>query len=180
MQLILRNNVSNKTETMDLTNYFNCLNQNNKNLLEAIDRIADDKLSKKTNGWSIYEILEHIYLTDKIIFSLISTPSENKSDTNEIIGTIELENVLIGKKYHKVKSPEILNPKGVIHDIQDFKNIFSKQRESLKVNLESGKIKVDNRIFKHPFLGEMTVEDWLNFVIFHTKRHIKQIEEKIL
>ncbi len=167
---------------MDITKYFNRLNENNKNLLQTIDGIVEEKLSIKdnVNEWSVYEILEHIYLTDKIISKLISTPSKNQSDTNEIIGSEELEDVLIGKKSPKVKTPEMLNPKGIINNIQDFKNIFLEQRNLLKMNLESGKIKVDNRIFKHPYLGEMTIEDWLNFIIFHTKRHIKQIVEKVL
>ncbi len=167
---------------MDIVKYYNRLNENNKNLIETIDGIAEEKLSIKdnVNEWSVYEILEHIYLTDKIISKLISTPSKNQSDTNEIIGSEELEDVLIGKKSPKVKTPEMLSPKGIINNIQDFKNIFLEQRNLLKMNLESGKIKIDNRIFKHPYLGEMTIEDWLNFIIFHTKRHIKQIVEKVL
>ena len=115
---------------MDIVKYYNRLNENNKNLIETIDGIAEEKLSIKdnVNEWSVYEILEHIYLTDKIISKLISTPSKNQSDTNEIIGSEELEDVLIGKKSPKVKTPEMLSPKGIINNIQDFKNIFLEEK----------------------------------------------------
>ena len=38
---------------------------------------------------------------------------------------------------------------------------------------------IDNRVHKHPSLGEMTVSDWLWFMIRHTERHLEQVKEVI-
>lgn len=164
---------------MNLDFYFTNLKENTQNLLDTIDRIEEEKLTiKDGETWSILEILEHIYLTDKIIFTLLSTPTEHLSEQNEIIGRDTLEKIVIGKNFQKVKAPDVVYPKGLIHNITDFKALFLEQREQIQLSLESGNIKVDHRIFKHSYLGEMSIEDWLNLLLFHTKRHIQQIEEK--
>ena len=164
---------------MDLLNFCVRLKESSQNLLDTIALIDPVKLTiRDADSWSVLEILEHIYLTDKIIFTLISTPTDHLWEGREIIGIENLEKLVIGKNIQKVAAPEVVYPKGSIQSIDAFKSVFLVQREQLQTNLESGKIIVDNRIFKHPYLGKMTIEDWLNLMVFHTSRHIQQIEAK--
>ena len=126
------------------------------------------------------EVLEHIYLTDRIIHTIVSRPSDDKSSSEEIIGDDKMKNILVEQRTSKkVSAPEILKPKGSIKDLDTFENIFLAQRKAFKEDIVAGNIIIDNRIHKHPLLNEMTIADWLNFTVHHTQRHIEQIKEII-
>ena len=164
---------------LKMEKYINKLNQNTKKLLESVEKYSIEKLNQKNDStWSILEILEHIYITDKVIYSIISKPSEKESKTKELFGDNKLENILIDQRDKKIQSPDFLYPKGYFQNLSNFNSAFIDLRNSLKNDLVTEKIKIDNRIHNHPLLGEMTITDWLNFIIFHTERHIKQINEK--
>lgn len=77
-------------------------------------------------------------------------------------------------------APEALLPKGEVTDVDAFKKRFQEQRKELKEDIENGKLIIDNRTRKHPRLGEMTVSDWLYFLISHTERHVEQIGELVV
>jgi len=163
----------------EMEKYINNLEQNTNNLLETVKAYSVEKLTAK-NGkkWSIIEVLEHIYITDKVIYNIISKPSDKESKTKEIIGQNKLETVLVEQRNKKLKSPDLLQPKGHFQNLADFNSAFIALRNSFKTDLRTEKLKVDNRIHNHFLLGQMTITDWLNFVLFHTERHLKQIEER--
>ncbi|MCP9748496.1 DinB family protein, partial [Lacihabitans sp. CS3-21] len=94
----------------------------------------------------------------------------------EIIGDENLQKILVTNWKEKIKSPDILIPKGEITNMATLVSLLVNQRELWKDDVSKGKICIDNRIFVHPFLGKMTVIDWVNFAIHHTQRHIQQIE----
>lgn len=166
---------------MNIKEFSDRLDQTSKNILEATKNCSPEQLAfKKDNSWSLLEILEHIYLTDKVIFTIISKPSAEFSTTCEIIGDNNLQVILIEQRADKkIISPEILRPKGDIKDWKIFEQVFVAQRESLKEELKTGKLLVDNRIHKHPLMNDMTITDWLNFTIHHTQRHLEQIKDNL-
>ena len=124
-------------------------------------------------------ILEHIYLTDKIVIAIINRPTEKLHTDEEFIGNEKLKRWLVEKQAKKVKAPEMLEPKGDLKDVATFEKVFLAQRNLLKHQIEKGEIVIDNRIHKHPMLGEMTISDWLYFLIHHTQRHLEQAKELI-
>lgn len=157
--------------------YINDLDHNTEKLIETFkDYSIEDLTAKNSDKWSILEVLEHIYITDKVIYSIVSKPSDKESKTKEIIGLNKLENILVGQIDKKLQSPDLLRPKGHFQNLADFNSAFTTLRSSIKKDLITTKIKVDNRIHNHFLLGEMTINDWLNFILFHTERHLKQIE----
>lgn len=157
--------------------YINDLDLNTEKLIETVKNYTIEGLTAKNNDkWSILEVLEHIYITDKVIYSIVSKPSDKESKTKEIIGADKLESILVGKINKKFQSPDLLLPKGHFQNLVDFNSAFTTLRSSIKKDLITTKIKVDNRIHNHFLLGEMTITDWLNFILFHTERHLNQIE----
>ncbi|WP_172441818.1 DinB family protein [Formosa algae] len=159
--------------------YIKELEQNANKLLETVKEYSIEKLTEKSGSeWSLLEILEHIYITDKVIYSIISKPSDKESKAKELFGQNKLEIILIDQRDKKIQSPDFLHPKGHFKNLSDFNSEFIDLRNSLKNDLITEKVKIDNRIHNHPLLGEMTITDWLNFILFHTERHLKQIEER--
>ncbi|HEY1038929.1 MAG TPA: DinB family protein [Bacteroidia bacterium] len=166
---------------MNINHYITLLDQNTINTITVAKACSELQLNTKPDGkWSPLGVLEHICITDKLIYSMLSRPASSVSEQNEIIGNEKLKRLMVGLKDRKVMAPEMLHPKGDIKDPTAFEKVFTEQREQLKQDLESGKIIIDNRIYKHPMMGEMTVSDWLNFMIHHTQRHVIQIGERAL
>lgn len=134
-------------------------------------------LLKKQGGWSIIEILEHIVIVEGGCYKLLTKNSESVAETVELFGHEKLNKLLIERRERKVQAPEGLHPKGAIKDVASFEQQFLLQRNFLKQNIDNKKIIVDKRTHKHPFLGDMTISDWLHFVPMHTQRHLEQIKD---
>ncbi len=165
---------------MDVVNYINLLNNNTSTTLQLAKTCsAEQLLYTKNSCWNILQILEHIYVTDKVVITLLLHPSDKRADTPEIIGNDTLKKYIVELRNRKVQAPESIQPKGEIKDVATFEHLFLEQRNLLKHYLESGKIVINTTTHKHPFLGEMTITDWLNFIIHHTQRHLEQIKDNL-
>jgi hypothetical protein len=163
---------------MDISDRLTLLDSNTADTLEFVKRFSSAQLSlKKQDGWTILEILEHIVIVEGGCYKLLTKSSENVAETPEIFGQEKLNKLLIERRERKVVAPEGLHPKGEIKDVASFEKTFLEQRNLFKQNINSNKIIVDNRTHKHPFLGEMTISDWVHFIPMHTKRHVEQIKD---
>ncbi len=165
---------------MDIKDFTDRLNKTTNDILQTVKNCSPEQLNiKKDEHWSVLEILEHLYLTDRIIYTIISRPSANINPSPEIVGNDRIKKLLVEERHQKLNAPEILKPKGEIKDLDIFEKVFLAQRETLKDHILTGKILVDNRIHKHPLVNEMTITDWLNFTIHHSQRHLEQIKDTI-
>ena len=55
--------------------------------METVKEYPIEKLTEKSGSeWSLLEILEHIYITDKVIYNIVSKPSEKESNAKELFG----------------------------------------------------------------------------------------------
>lgn len=130
--------------------------------------------------WGILAILEHILITERVVLGLIARPSEELSEYAELHGTEKMKRLMIDLRQRRVKAPETLAPKGRIKTCEEFEQEFREYRNTLKEDLLTAKIVVDNRIHKHPIIGAMTISDWLSFLVFHTQRHAEQIKDLVV
>lgn len=153
------------------------IDKSTQDFLEILKTCSSDCVHfKNDNQWNILEVIEHVFLTDRVIYTIISSVSEARNFSPEIIGDENLQKILVTNWKETIKSPDILMPKGEITNVATLISLLVNQRELWKEDVSKGKIIIDNRIYVHPFLGKMTVIDWANFAIHHTQRHIQQIE----
>src|ERR1035437_8610815 len=163
---------------MNLKNYIRTLDNNTNDTMRLAKSCSSIQLQFNEEGkWNIMQILEHIYIVDKVIYRLLLKPSDKLSETEDLLGDNKIKRLVVEKREYKVAAPESLYPKGDITDVATFEKLFLQQRTSIKHDLESGKIIIDTRIHKHPYLGEMTIADWLSLIIHHTHRHLEQIKD---
>lgn len=163
---------------MTPASFIQTLDKNTSEILAVLDSIPETEIAVKYNDkWGIAEQLEHIYLTEKLVLFIVSRPTNNVSEHAELIGNEKLQRVIVGLRKRKIEAPERLKPKGDITSAAAFREVFLLNRTALKEGLTSGKIVIDRRKQNHPILGEMTMQDWLNFIIHHTQRHIEQIKD---
>jgi DinB superfamily len=164
---------------MDIRDFIRRLNDTTNDVLQIIKTCSQEQLNfKQDESWSVSEILEHLFITDKVIYELISRPSSDINSSAEIIGNERMKKLMVEQRnQRRVIAPEIFKPKGEIKDLKTFEKSFFLNRERLKDDITTGKVLIDNRIHKHPFLNEMTITDWLNFTVHHSQRHIDQIKD---
>ena len=166
---------------MDLINYIRILDDNTNDTFQLAKSCSLDQMQISNDGrWNILQLLEHICIVDHVVYRILLKSSDKISETDEIMGDGKLKRLIVEKREYKVAAPESLHPKGDISDIVTFEKIFLQQRNLLKQDIETGKIIIDNRIHKHPLLGEMAISDWLNFIIHHTQRHLEQIKDLVV
>jgi hypothetical protein len=165
---------------MDIPVYIQTLDNHTAATLDFLKKSRPDThLKGENDSWTGLQVLEHICITEKVVSKLVAKPSEQIHESAELFGAGKLNHLVVAKRAFKVKAPEMLNPKGDIKDLEAFEQVFTKQRNELKQGIIQGNISVDNRIHKHPYLGEMTISDWLHFMISHTQRHIEQIQDHL-
>lgn len=162
---------------MDIQNYLQDLDQNTAAIWTAVNECNDTTLRAKEEGkWSIIEILEHIYLTDKLVRHIVTRPSELVHETENVVGKEKIRHLLVEGSNRKVAAPNILHPKGDIQDLASMKEMMLTERNLLKENILNQQIVIDNRMHQHPLMGNMTISDWLYFIIHHSQRHLDQIK----
>ncbi len=158
--------------------YIQNLQNNASEILEVLDQCSSELLSKKVGeAWSILEILEHIFLTERLVYVMLLRPSSKQAEKEEVIGQEKLQKLIVNLRARKLKAPDSLEPKGKIKSKEEFIKLFSEQRASLMLDVEGAKIQISLASYVHPFLGEMTIRDWLHFIPLHSKRHLEQIKD---
>lgn len=164
--------------TLNISDYIQKLDQNAVELFSLLDTCSEEEIKiHPENSWSILEVCEHIFLTEKTVISFSFHPIEKKSEKSELFGTEKLRKIIIQLRARKVSAPEFLKPKGLFKSVSEFKNEFTRHRELLKQGLLSERIVIDNSVYPHPYLGEMTRRDWMHFIPTHTERHTYQISD---
>ncbi|TNE70930.1 DinB family protein [bacterium] len=165
---------------MDIQAYISALKANSNECISTLDSVEESKqVLKPDSGWSLLEIAEHVFISDKVFLKMLFTESEQYLDSETKFGDERLGKILVGMRSRKVKAPEILEPRGLFKQSDDFKTAFLNQRDRLISKLEDGSFIPNNQIQPHPFLGDMTKVDWMFTIIHHTKRHIEQMKELI-
>ena len=163
---------------MDIQAYITLLNRNTGELLDLVRNRDEATLNHRSfNSWSVLQVLEHLIMTERYVYDLLSRPSDKKAATEELKGSERLNRIMVDMRERKAKAPDMLEPVGEISDLSTFNNTFLAGRKALTDALNNGKIIVDERVHTHPMLGDMTVSDWLHFLLSHARRHMEQIKD---
>lgn len=165
---------------MEIAPYLSELDKNTGDVLQMLKDCSEEQFEKKEgSGWSILETLEHIVVTERLIYRLVTAPAKRFGDAPGLVGPEKLKHSMVDLRDRKIEAPDLLLPKGEIKSEAAFIEQFLKERGQLVQALEDGKIVFDNAIIKHPHIGDMTKSDWLHFLIYHTERHLLQIKDKL-
>jgi hypothetical protein len=163
---------------VDTKEYYIQLTVNTNVFLEILRSCNKEELHFKPEGkWSILEIAEHILIAERTVNIILYKNTDSKSIRSENYGYEKLNHILVDKRSSKIQAPDSFQPKGKLKSVDEFETALKNMRATLQNNIESGKLVVDDRTFKHPVLGEMTVKDWLYFIPLHASRHIDQIRD---
>ena len=167
---------------MNLNTYLTDLNDNTQSVLKVVSEFSSDEMIFKNGAdCSIADILEHICISDNRTFDLLRSETDEISPTDELYGDEKLKKIVVDYKGGpRITETEIKELKGIIVDFSSFEKEFLKNRIQLLNALKSGEIIISNKTHKHLYLGDMTVTDWLKYIIYHTTRHLNDVKESSL
>lgn len=146
-------------------------------LLQYISNFNTEKFNFSPNDkrWSAAQIAEHLLMLDVIA---------NKALTGKTITTnrppdekINLIKTAMSDINTKRIAPEIVQPSAELKDPQIMMEEIKIQRAILHKLIGEMDMTEACIGFKHPGLGTLTRLEWVYFTIYHTRRHLQQLQE---
>ncbi|MBD1422468.1 DinB family protein [Sphingobacterium chuzhouense] len=130
--------------------------------------------------WSISQCLEHIILSEPMIFGMfkqeISKPDTSKISQKPSYTDEEIIKSITNRS-EKYQAPEMLQPTGKYHNINEALIAFENGRKEIIDYIKNADIKaLRNHISQGP-AGPVDGYQNLLFITTHSDRHILQIEE---
>jgi len=148
-----------------------------KELLTLIDTIPEHLFNKKESEqrWSIGQVLDHLHKTEieitKVIKYILTLPEQEPLKDKPLALTLD--------RTRKITAPTTLSPS--TSDLSKHKLLtsLSQSRKELIQVIESIPPTVDlTRLgYKHPAFDELSLIQWIEFIGYHEKRHLAQLDE---
>ena len=164
---------------------------------DEVDRWFDKDTEKlnyqpSNGGWTIQQILEHIYLTNFYLLILIEKGSKKAMrNYKDLDLNAEIENYSFDKeRFEKVGEhgafewirPEHMEPKGEL-DLKEIRNLISKQYHQCLSYLdlmENGEGLLCKTTMTVNSLGKINVYEYIYFLSLHARRHSIQMQNNEL
>jgi len=151
--------------------------QTRNNLVEEIKLLSDTQLNAKpdANSWSIAQVCHHLTLTEASFIRLIAWALKQEDRKQA-----ERKNIhLIADRTKKVPAPEFVVPAEDFFTVHQIIELLDESRVKFTAFLD--KIEdpsiLTEKSYKHPFLGDLPLDQWVELVSIHEQRHIEQIKE---
>jgi DinB superfamily len=154
------------------------LDETRNHLIKEIVLLSDDQLNLKPdmNMWSIAQVCHHIVLVEKASIKAIAWGLKESDNTQ-----IERKEVhlIVLDRTKKFKAPKIVEPDVEPFEIQQIIDLLNDSRKKLMTFLSTIEDKsiLEEKSVKHPALGELPLDQWIEQIYLHEQRHIEQIKD---
>lgn len=147
------------------------------NLVKEITSLSYSQFNDRlgTNLWSIAQVCHHLVLVEQSTIKAIAWGLKKVDNTQ-----IERKNVhLILDRTKKFKAPEIVEPDVEPFDVQSIIDLLNNSRKKFLTFLSTIEDKsiLAEKSMKHPALGELPLDQWVEQIYLHEQRHTEQIKE---
>lgn len=162
---------------MDLKNK---LKENTELLMETVAEVPESKfnIKPKEGGWSVADVVEHLYRSEFGIPKLLQGETQKDIDRAPDAFVEPMRKRFL-QSDQKMKASDVILP---TEGEKSKKELISKfQQNRMKIIELIGKLDTDELClsFKHPLFGYLTRQEWARFNIIHTQRHLAQIQRII-
>lgn len=147
------------------------------NLVKEITSLSYTQFNGRPgmNIWSIAQVCHHLVLVEQATIKAIACGLNKVDNTQK-----ERKNVhLILDRTKKFKAPEIVEPDVEPFEVQSIINLLNDSRKKFLTFLSTIEDKsiLAEKSFKHPALGELPLDQWIEQIYLHEQRHTEQIKE---
>lgn len=153
------------------------LDNNTQLFLDILDTVHPDKLHQKNEQttWSIMDCAEHMLISEQSVTGALKGAAEPVKDRapNSKVPDISRSFMDFDKRLRVTGEPDTL--KGGYKSTADFSKAFRQNREIIKDTLRKEPVDWLCKDMEHPVFGFMTRIEWVYYLIYHTERHLQQI-----
>lgn len=146
------------------------------NLIQTLKGFSDEQwnIRPSDNTWSAAQVAHHLLVIEDNInrcFKGKTTPSPRSGDA--IIKRMEqfLEN-----RTRTYSAPDYTRPPDDPGSKQELIQKLEETRKQLAEHIINQELNVLCLDFKHFFFGELTGYEWIHFVMYHSNRHLIQLQ----
>lgn len=152
------------------------LDNNTQALVDCLSGFSPDTVNKKPNenNWSAAEVAAHLLRLDFGINRVLNGPTSDA--TRPYDAKMDVFKTALASIDRVLNAPESMIPSATPKDIQYVIDQIKEEREKMKTTIRTADLTQICVAFDHPYFGEFSRYEWLYFNIFHTERHLKQIE----
>jgi DinB superfamily len=147
------------------------------NLVKEITSLSYTQFNGRLgmNMWSIAQVCHHLVLVEQATIKAIAWGLKKVDNTQT-----ERKNVqLVLDRTKKFKAPEIVEPDVEPFEVQSIIDLLNDSRKKFLTFLSTIEDKsiLAEKSFKHPALGELPLDQWIEQIYLHEQRHTEQIKE---
>lgn len=147
------------------------------NLIKEITSLSYSQFNGRLgmDMWSIAQVCHHLVLVEQATIKAIEWGLKKVDNTQT-----ERKNVhLILDRTKKFKAPEIVDPDVETFEVQSILDLLNDSRKKFLtfLNTIEDKSILAEKSFKHPALGELPLDQWIEQIYLHEQRHTEQIKE---
>jgi hypothetical protein len=153
------------------------LDTNTHILLELMLSFSPPEFPEKPEPetWSAAQIADHIIMIEMFVNKVYGSSSREADRAGDQKVKVMHDALLNSEKRFKAPDFVLPSPSGRLQ-AQAVKE-FTEQRAAVRSHIENTDSSLLYPSFKHPMLGEMSVWEWGWFSVFHTERHIRQMQK---
>ena len=146
-------------------------------LLQEIHLLDDTTFNKKPDAqsWSVAQICHHLVLVEEATKKAITWGLKAEEQSIPARKNVQL----ILDRSRKFQAPPIVEPAEEPFTVQAMLDLLATTRKNLLAFLQTIEEPeaLAKRAVKHPALGELPLDQWIEMVYMHEQRHIKQLQE---
>ncbi|ATP41079.1 PadR family transcriptional regulator [Solibacillus sp. R5-41] len=154
------------------------LTETRNHLINEITLLSDAQFNWQPDreSWSIAQVCHHLVLVEEATIKAITWGLKAGEPTQTERINVEL---LILDRTKKLIAPKIVEPDVKSFEMQQIFTLLNDSRKKLMTLLSSvdDKSILAKKSVKHPSLGELPLDQWIEQIYLHEKRHIEQIKE---
>ena len=157
---------------------FKRLDSTHEKLIATVEPLPSQLFSQRPSEteWSVSEILHHLRLVeDRVIKEL----EKELAGSPHRVGLLRrlVPTSIVGSRLIKVKAPRSVTPTEAPEKEKSLAE-YNQTRSQLKsLCVTYGRERLQETVFKHPFLGPISGFAAVSFLGYHEQRHLKQINE---
>lgn len=145
-------------------------------LIRETEQMTDEQLNMKPSQdvWSPGQILDHLYLMETVITGGLKHVLMNGEKKEASEKPLQL----VIDRSRKVPAPENLKPaEGPFSKEELFSKLDRSRRELINFAETAPEQELEEKVMKHPHLGDLSLKQWIEFIGYHEKRHLLQLLE---
>ncbi|MFJ7936576.1 DinB family protein [Sporosarcina sp. NPDC096371] len=154
------------------------LDETRTNLVKEITLLSNAQFNCKPamDVWSIAQVCHHLVLVEESSVKAIAWGLREIDNTQKERKNVQL---ILLDRTKKIKAPKIVEPDVEPFEVKQIMDLLNDSRTKLMTLLSSIEDKsiLTERSVRHPALGELPLDQWVEQIYLHEQRHTEQIQE---